>query len=321
MANSDSADWGGSGSDLAGLTARVSPSGRYLAFMSSQRLTGFDNRDARSGQADAEVFEYDLTKAEITCASCEASGARPEGVQDPGTLFVDKPGAWGGQWLAGSLPGWTRIDVAHALRQPRYLSDEGRLLFNSPLGLVAKDANAKEDTYEYEPGGVGGCTLSGGCVGLLSGGISGQETALLDASEEGSDVFFLTSAKLSGGDVDSAYDVYDAHLCSEASPCPEEASSASPSCTTTDSCRAASPPQPEIFGPPPSATFSGKGNVEEPPVSSAPKPLAKKPTRAQLLAKALTACKKKSKAKRAGCRRAAQKRYGAAKKASRGRRR
>ena len=37
---------------LTDLTARVSPDGRRLAFMSHRRLTGYDNRDANSGRPD-----------------------------------------------------------------------------------------------------------------------------------------------------------------------------------------------------------------------------------------------------------------------------
>jgi hypothetical protein len=37
-----------------------------------------------------------------------------------------------------------------------------------------------------------------------------------------------------------------------------------PPCTTVNSCRAAPSPQPQIFGAPPSATFSGVGNLVPP---------------------------------------------------------
>jgi hypothetical protein len=66
-----------------------------------------------------------------------------------------------------------------------------------------------------------------------------------------------------------------------------------------------------IFGAPASATFSGPGNLVPPAAVK-----AKPPTRAQLLAKALKACKaKKDKQRRKGCERQARKRYGAKKKA------
>ncbi len=135
--------------------------------------------------------------------------------------------------------------------------------------------NGLEDVFEYEPVGMGSCSegvasgivvysgSSGGCVGLISSGISGQESAFLDASENGDDVFFVTAAKLVGSDYDKGYDVYDAHVCgSEGVACVSEPVLAPP-CSSGDSCKAAPSPQPEIFGPAPSATFSGVGNVSE----------------------------------------------------------
>ena len=64
LSGGDSPDWGeeenGGPADtqLYKLTARVSADGHWLAFMSERSLTGYDNRDARSGQPDEEVFLY-----------------------------------------------------------------------------------------------------------------------------------------------------------------------------------------------------------------------------------------------------------------------
>ncbi len=43
----------------AELRARVSPDGRWLAFMSDRDLTGYDTRDADSGEPDEEVYLYE----------------------------------------------------------------------------------------------------------------------------------------------------------------------------------------------------------------------------------------------------------------------
>lgn len=61
LAEDDFPDWraGDAGGNLSSVTARVSPNGRYLAFMSERSLTGFDNRDAKSGVRDEEVYEFD----------------------------------------------------------------------------------------------------------------------------------------------------------------------------------------------------------------------------------------------------------------------
>jgi NHL repeat len=309
LANRDEVDWSGGvgGGDLGEMTSRVSSNGRFLAFMSQRALTGFNNRDAASGARDEEVFLYDDQARTLLCVSCSRTGARPHGVFDSGEtpgLLVDRPRVWQQQWLAASIPGWTRVDLNRALYQSRYLSNSGRLFFDSADGLVPGDANGEEDVYEYEPSGEGNCTSSAGCVGLVSSGESPEESAFLDASESGSDVFFLTTGSLVSGDEDGERDIYDAHVCSPASPCPTQTVTSSPSCTTADSCRAAPAPQPDILGPPPTATFSGGGNKST--VISPPRKL----TRKQRLAKALRACKKKPVRRRARCRRAAERRFG-----------
>ncbi len=321
---------------LPTLTARVSPDGQWLAFMSDRRLTGYDNSDAASGVPDEEVYLFDEATGRLVCASCNPTGERPAGVFDPAfrtekntaPLLVDERDAWGGHWLAGSVPGWTPDNRELALYQSRYLSDSGRLFFDSPDSLVPADVDGKENVYEFEPVGVGGCRegaagsgevfapAAAGCVGLVSSGTSSQESEFLDATgvgpggEEGEEVFFLTASQLVAGDTDDAFDVYDAHSCSTVSPCIAASTvAAAPPCTTADSCRAAPAPQPSIYGAPPSATFSGPGNLAPPP------PTAVKPkleTKAEKLAKALRACRKdKRKSRRMKCERAARKAYSA----------
>ncbi len=105
------------------MTAQVSPSGQYLAFMSDQRLTGYDNADANSGHPDEEVFLYDAqadaNAGRLVCASCNPTGAQPIGVHDVEEsgegrgLLVDRVGVWSAEteetpsdhWLAASVPG------------------------------------------------------------------------------------------------------------------------------------------------------------------------------------------------------------------------
>jgi hypothetical protein len=307
-------------------TVRVSPSGRYLAFMSERSLTGYDNRDANSGQSDEEVFLYDEATGRLRCVSCNPSGARPVGVFDEargglGPLLVDRNNVMAQHWLAGSLPGLTEIPstrINPIATQSRFLSDSGRLFFNSNDALVPQATNGKEDVYEYEPVGVGSCTTvgatyvagAGGCVSLISSGTSAEESAFMDASETGNDVFFLTAARLTSRDVDTSFDLYDAHVCSTGAPC-VSAPVVPPPCSSGDSCKAAPSPQPAVFGAPSSATFSGAGNV----VQSASKLVVtqKRSTQARKLAAALKACGKKPKRKRAVCESRAGKRYGARK--------
>ena len=192
--------------------------------MSDLSLTGYNNIDTNeeSGKhADEEVFLWNTSTERILCASCNPSGARPHGVFDTQAsgegngLFIDRPLIWEGRWLDGNIPGWTGVEVGHALYQSRYLSDEGRLFFNSASELVPADKNAKADVYEFERKGQGTCTSATGCVSLISGGSEQNktETTFLDASTTGNDVFLLTSQQLTSSDTDTAYDVYDAHAC------------------------------------------------------------------------------------------------------------
>jgi hypothetical protein len=310
-------------------TARVSDDGRFLAFMSERPLTGYDNRDANSGQRDEEVFLFDATTGRLSCASCNPTGARPVGVEDTEeSMFLTGGVVWGsGKWLAGNIPGWTGFINGWAVYQSRFLSDSGRLFFNSHDALVPRDVNNNQDVYEFEPLGVGDCREdtrsgsvvfapgSGGCVGLISSGTAVGESGFLDASEDGSDVFFLTGERLVPEDVDTSVDLYDAHVCSPGSPCVVPAVG-SPACVTVDACRAAPLAQPSVFGSPSSATFSGAGNITPPAPAPPAKP--KTSTRAQLLAKALKACRKKHDPhKRLACAKQAHKRYSS--KSSKGR--
>ncbi len=327
LTEEDEHTWGSEGGTVVSpweVDSEVSSSGRYMAFMSNSPLTGYDNHDAVSGQRDEEVFLYDAASNRLTCASCNPTGARPVGVLDQGLLLVDSEEAWCGScgghggsnhWLAGSLVGWDN-QFNRASYQPRYVTDSGRLFFNSPDALVAQDTNGLEDVYQYEPTGVGGCTgenagfsdVSGGCVSLISSGQSSAESAFMDASESGDDVFFVTESKLVSEDYDNAYDMYDAHVCTSAEPCRAEPVSP-PECTSGDSCKAAPSPQPTIFGATPSATFSGVGNVA---TASSGVVVSKSLTRVQKLARALRVCrKKKGRKKRAVCERQARKSYGA----------
>ncbi|MGA9284189.1 MAG: hypothetical protein WBV85_01985 [Solirubrobacteraceae bacterium] len=280
LSGEDAHDWGNS-YKLLDMTARVSPNGNYLAFMSERSLTGYDNRDAVSGEPDEEVFVYNDETGKLVCASCNRSGVRPHGLDyypsSGARPLVNSAVTWINGWVAGSVPGWDNLTISQALRQPRYLSDEGRLFFDSSDGLVPQDSNGLEDVYEYEPEGVGSCAQAEGCVGLISSGAAGEESVFFDASASGDDAFFITNAQLTSQDIDSAVDVYDAHVCTETVPCTSWPVSPPP-CNSGDSCKPAPTPQPSIFGAPASATFSGTGNLAQPSAVAhkAVKPLKKK---------------------------------------------
>jgi len=322
LSGEDAPDWGSQNRDLTRLTARASPDGRYLAFMSQRDLTGYDNRDAVSGEADEEVYLYDAQSAKLVCASCNPTGARPTGVDDvttegAGPLVDPLEEVWSGAWLAANVPVWTPIGAGEAVYQSRYLDDTGRLFFNSPDALVPQAVNHTEDVYEYEPLGVGSCAeasarysaASAGCVSLISAGTSGEESEFLDASESGDDVFFLSAARLTPQVPASGYNVYDAHVCGAGWACapPPQPVSVAP-CESASECRAQSLSGTTSAGGPASASFEGAGNLA-PAATSASK--SKTTTRARKLASALKACEHiRVRKRRAACVTSARKRYG-----------
>jgi hypothetical protein len=233
-------------------------------------------------------------------------------------LVVDRRKVWAEagreHWLAGNIPGWTAQSLTTALFQPRYLSDEGRLFFNSPDHLVPQATSGKESVYEYEPSGVGSCeSPSGGCVSLLSSGSSTRESAFLEATPSGNDVFFLTAAQILPQDTDTAFDVYDARVCTQTSPCMTPSAPAPAGCGTADACRPAEPGQSTSLAPSGSVTVTGQVGLapraKEKPVAT--KIVRSKPiTRAQQLAKALKACRKLVRHERKRCERRARAKYG-----------
>ena len=319
----------------------TSPNGEWMAFMSSEELTGYDNRDIVSGQPDVEVYEYNARTEKLVCASCNPTGARPHGIQygglEEGLPLAGGASVWPeSTWLAANIPsGPSPQSQAESQGPWRYLLNDGRLFFNAIDALVPKDVSGQENVYEFESAGVGSCTSgassgsvvfeasTGGCVALISSGESKEESAFYEASESGGDVFFLTRQKLTAQDQEGGMVLYDAHECTSESPCPPVIAEQPPACNTEASCKAAPSPQPEIFGPSGSATFSGAGNISPSPPVVVGKPKTAAELRAEKLAKALKQCgKDKKKSKRTKCDKSARKKYGAskAKKASNDRR-
>jgi len=331
LSGADSPDW--KQFNLGQHTSGASPDGHYLTFMSERDLTEYDTTDADPGAYeqqgcvygecqkvyvdgqplpahDEEVYLYDAVTNRLVCASCDPSGARPVGEEYGGETdatsdhhenmrFVGGYIVWPDErWLAANIPGWVTYAPKNGAHQPRYLSNSGRLFFNSHDALVPQDVNGTWDVYQYEPPGGGGegegdCTTSTqsasdvynpkaeGCVGLISSGESSEESAFLDASESGGDVFFMTLSQLVRQDFDHSIDVYDAHECTTKAPCFPPAAEVPPPCTTEASCKPAPEPQPSIYGAPSSATFAGPGNlvpqVAPPPVKKVTKKAAKCP--------------------------------------------
>jgi hypothetical protein len=332
LSNEDRGDWGGGqlGGSLTLVSSRVSPNGEFLAFMSKRPLTGANNEDVTSKEPgevlDQEVYLYDAAHERVICASCNPTGARPHGVLDTENtgegngLLAERPGEWRGQMLAGSIPTWTFLGIHRIHYQSRYLNDEGRLFFNSPDQLVTLPGEEKyafkESVYEYEPAGLPNstCTSTGGCVGLLSSGTSDRESAFVDASPDGRNVFFVTYGQLVAADHDTNLDLYDARVCTTESPCLESPAAAPRPCEETKSCRPEPTKKPNFEVLPP----SGSGNVAKTiDKTEQPKKIVPPTRKLTPLQKALKKCHKiKKHKKRRACERKARKHF-AAKKAAR----
>jgi NHL repeat-containing protein len=253
----DSLDW--SAEPEHAVTARVTSDGLHLAFQSARPLTGYDNRvkgggscgvDSQDrsvlGERCVEVFEYSNASHALTCASCNPTGARPVGSSFIGARLGDS-----GQPVYETLRYLTR----------NLSEDGGRLFFDSSDALLPGDTNGKADVYEFEREGVGTCARDAGCLYLITSGTSPEDSAFEEASANGDDVFFTSSAQLVPQDQDARADLYDARVGGGFSP------PASPAPCTGESCRPPlGPPPPEpffattgVFGPgnQPSSTGSG----------------------------------------------------------------
>jgi NHL repeat len=331
---------------------RASPNGEWFAFMSDSPLTGYDNHDAVTGVPDEELYLYHAAgnggggrggNASLTCASCDPTGERPHGINVGETTGgANYAEVMLNQSVAATIPGWAPYENAHAVYDPRVISNEGRLFFNATDGLVPKDVNGQFDVYEFEELNSepeappnDSCTTStrtgtalfepaktfevegrrgetgAGCVALISSGESEEESIFQDASETGEDVFFTSSSRLSTADLDGTQSMWDAQTCTTSTPCPPAPATEPTPCTTEASCKQTPEPEPGIYQPPASATFNGPGNQ-----GPEPKPAVKLTAaqlRAQKLAAALKSCKKRfphSKKKRASCEKTAKKHYG-----------
>jgi hypothetical protein len=170
-------------------TARVSPDGTHLVFLSDAELTTYDNR----GETELYLVGPAASggKPSIACVSCRPTGERPQG--------------------DASIPGAFANGSTHAYK-PRAMNDGGtRVFFDTADALVLEDTDSRVDVYEWRAQGVGGCARPLGCVGLISSGRGGADSSLIDSSADGSDAFFLTEASLVTNDP-GAFDVYDARI-------------------------------------------------------------------------------------------------------------
>ena len=253
LSDYDISDWasffhdGAQASGPEGRTSSVTSDGLHLAFVANESLTGYDNTDATPGatcsadlsqsvssSACDEVYLYDATSGQLTCASCSPTGERPTG--------------------SASLPGWST-----GLTPPEYLTTDGnRLFFDSSDPLTSHDTDGLENVYEWERDGTGSCSSAPGCVYSISNGTSTDNSFFLAASASGNDAFFITRSQLVPQDTDQSMDVYDARVGGGFPYSP-----ALPPCSG-DACQAAGTAAPSVPVPA-TVTFSGPGNASPAP--------------------------------------------------------
>jgi hypothetical protein len=265
--------------DIGQRTAEITADGEGLAFMSDQPLMAQGFSDGYRNDGEEEVYVYNALTRSLFCASCSQSG-------EPGS--------------EGFLPvSWSDSYI------PTLISEGGgRVFFDSGSSLVSRDTNGDTDVYEWEMEGVGSCGqgqgVDGGCIYLLSGGMSDEPSWLLGASLNGSDVFMITRARLTADAQDELYKVFDARI--------EGVKALSPPVCTGTGCQGL-PGVPPTFATPSSVTYAGIGNFTTPTSSNVVKAKAKVLTRAEKLKSALKACRHGAKSRRVSCEKQARRRY------------
>jgi hypothetical protein len=295
--------------------ANVTSDGRVLVFTSHRALSPDVSRE----EGPAQVYRYDVETERLSRVSIGQAGFDDNGNAPTADAKI-----------VGAFHGF-ESGVGPARPDPT-MSDDGSLVFfETPTGLTPGALNdhavignpnvLAENVYEWAADGTQpspnapACAEPNGCISLISDGHDLNEGShthsnpsavqLLGVDDSGENVFFTTADQLVRRDTDSQVDFYDARVGGgfpEAPPAPEP-------CATLDECRTAPPAEP-LFSSPPSATFSGAGNLIASPPGTSVKP-TKPPTRAQQLARALKACRTiRNKRKRAVCQARAQRRYG-----------
>jgi hypothetical protein len=248
-----------------GDTFRTSDDGRTIAFESEDpenaRRVGYDNtKGTGRGRCEGtrataagtnvcyEVYTYSVDSNKLTCVSCNLTGERAE---SDGDLLDYRD----------------TLNLIHAQALNHPLSSDGRyVFFSTGEALVPQDTNGQRDVYEYD-------TLTS-TLHLLSSGTCGCGSYFVDASPDGSNVFFTTRQQLVHSDIDTSSDLYDARsgggIASQNVPPPTPCRG--------EECQGPIP-SPPVFSLPASSTFAGVGNPAAPSAVHKPKKPVKHKTK------------------------------------------
>jgi len=169
----------GPGSD----PSRATPDGSVLVFEARSNLTGYDS------EGHTEVYRYMAAADELTCVSCNPSGAPP-------TADAHLQGV-------ASVEGEEEAPTGPAAEVRNLTSDGQAVFFISSDRLVAGDTDGKLDVYEWR----------GGRIALISYGHSGGTNEwLYGASPDGSNVFFTSADRLVPEKDSNTVSIYDARV-------------------------------------------------------------------------------------------------------------
>ncbi len=165
---------------------RVSPNGRYLAFLFGGEITG---PDPQQSYPVREAYLYDYGAERLSCASCPPGGLASAEVTLHGSRTTGN--------LLSSL-------FAYEEGLTRNLTNAGQFFFESKDRLLLADVNGAQDVYQY--------SAADGKVHLISTGQSPNDSYFGDATPSGSDAFFTTREQLVLQDHDELADLYDARV-------------------------------------------------------------------------------------------------------------
>jgi hypothetical protein len=224
--------------------------------------TSFMDPAARTCANCTQVYEYDYAADELSCASCNPSGA-PTG----------KANARIGSGYISNTANINDTDGSMS----RGVLDDGSVFFESRDRLLPEDSNDKQDVYRW----------SHGQLDLVSTGRSASDSYYGDSSPDGRSVFFFTSERLVSQDVDGVADVYVKH---EGGGLPAQNPPAEPPCFG-EGCLNKSPDPPGGVSPA-SNGFSGPANAK--PARQKTRKCAKARHGKAKSAKAKASCKKRS---------------------------
>lgn len=212
-----------------GADAEATPDGSVLVFAADSALTAFDNTSPACPPTQlnaegrcTEIYRYDALTDQITCLSCNPTGAPPLGPADlPSGPFSPRP-------------------------ERLFSTPDGSLVaFETADALVPEDTNGVADVYEWRDGQVT----------LVSTGVSPRQASLVGISANGEDILFLTGDPLVPADADTLTDLYAARKDGGFGPPPTPRDECA-----EDACQGPPDPPPNL-GPPGTGAPGADGNV------------------------------------------------------------